>query len=113
MTSNLDKAIAHFNRGEYEPAFELLLPLAKKGNCQAQCYVGTAYQCGLGVPVDGLMAVKWYLQAAEQGVLEDHLSATAYNNLSQLFSTGSEKLVPDMKMASDYSKKARDLGFEM
>ena len=54
-------------RGDYQTAFKLWLPLAEQGDAIAQVLLGNAYENGLGVKQDYFEAVKWYRQAAEQG----------------------------------------------
>ena len=44
-----------------------LLPLAEKGNAEAQVYLGVTYELGKGVPQDYQLAVKWYRRSAQQG----------------------------------------------
>jgi len=55
-----------YDRGDYETAFEELLPYAKQGNAGAQVILGVMYNYGYGVPQDYSKAMKWYRLAAEQ-----------------------------------------------
>jgi TPR repeat protein len=66
---------------EYKQAFEILKPLAEKGNAEAQYNLGVLYYKGprynekeelkgKGVPQDYDEAVKWWRLAAEQGVAQ-------------------------------------------
>jgi TPR repeat protein len=48
-------------------AFQILLPLAEKGEPLAQMIVGRLYEKGEGAPNDCGEAVKWSTRAAEQG----------------------------------------------
>ncbi len=56
-----------FEKGDYKRSFELWNPLAKKGDLDAQNYLGVHYYLGLGVPKDYKKAVKWYEIAAKKG----------------------------------------------
>ena len=58
---------AYLNR-DYERALEILKPLAKEGNSQAQITLGLMYDYGHGVEKDPAESIKWYRMAAEQGV---------------------------------------------
>ena len=51
-------------------AFQILLPLAEKGEPLAQLIVGRLYKIGYGSPHDCGEAVKWFTRAAEQGNTE-------------------------------------------
>lgn len=56
-----------FNRGDYNSAARLLLPLAERGNARAQSMVGFMYATGQGLPQAYDAAGYWYRLAAEQG----------------------------------------------
>ncbi|NIR29386.1 MAG: sel1 repeat family protein [Gammaproteobacteria bacterium] len=53
--------------GEYQRAFRLLLPLARRGHADAQYAVGFMYYYGEGVSRDVGRALNWFARAAEQG----------------------------------------------
>ena len=57
-------------RGDYQTAFKLWLPLAEQGNASTQFNLGVMYEDGRGVKQDDVEAVKWYRQAAEQGYVK-------------------------------------------
>jgi len=99
-----------FERGEFGPALSYLLPLAEKGNAQAQCYVAAMFQSGLGVEIDGGLAVEWYLRAAEQGEKRDNISGVAFHNLATIFVTGLPGVIPDKDRAAKYRREAVLLG---
>jgi S1-C subfamily serine protease len=63
----LDKAVHAYRIGDYEPALELLRPLAEEGIAEAQFTLGFMHAGGLGVPQDYRAAAEWYEQAARQG----------------------------------------------
>ena len=54
-------------RGDYQTAFKLWLPLAEQGDAKAQFNLGVMYGDGLGVKQDYFEEVNWYRKAAEQG----------------------------------------------
>ena len=61
-----DAVDAYFNK-DYKTAYELWLPLAKRGHVYAQSNLGVMYQKGQGVAQDDQEAVKWFRLSAEQG----------------------------------------------
>lgn len=65
--SPLSKGAAEFDQQEYQAAFTDLLPLAQKGDAQAQYAVGYLYYNGLGVSRDFKLAQSWFQKAAAQG----------------------------------------------
>ena len=69
-------------RGDYQTAFKLWLPLAEQGNAISQFLVGVMYFEGQGVKQDDFEAVKWYRKAAEQG------DADAQYNLGVMYRVG-------------------------
>lgn len=54
----------------YSAAFSYWMPLAKAGDPRAQFNVALMYHGGLHVGFDESAALKWYQQAAENGVTE-------------------------------------------
>ncbi|MFQ5939541.1 MAG: tetratricopeptide repeat protein, partial [Alphaproteobacteria bacterium] len=66
----------------FEAALREFLPLAQKGDAQAQFYLGFMYRNGQGTPEDFSEAVNWYRRAAEQGV------AGAQFNLGLMYDNG-------------------------
>lgn len=111
--SKLDDGLDAYQQGDYELALPLLLPVAEAGNAKAQCHIASMYEGGLGVPVDGQEAVKWYRRAAEHEDREGKISGIAYNNLATIFCTGMPGIPPDLALAKKYWRKAVELGFEM
>ena len=69
-------------RGDYQTAFKLWLPLAEQGNASTQFNLGVMYEDGRGVKQDDVEAVKWFRQAAEQG------DAKAQFNLGLMYDEG-------------------------
>ena len=80
--SNLDDAVAAAMRGDYATAYKIILPLAERGEADAQYSLGVMYSNGLSVPQDYKEAVAWYRKAAEQGL------AAAQNNLGFMYRNG-------------------------
>lgn len=52
---------------DYEQALDILEPLARRGNSDAQIMLGLMYDYGHGVGQDTLKAIDWYTRAANQG----------------------------------------------
>ena len=80
--ADLDKGLDAYNKGDYKTALREWLPLAKKGNPDAQFVLGVMYYNGQGVPQDYKTAVKWYKLSAEQRV------ASAQSNLGLMYGNG-------------------------
>src|ERR1039458_8959509 len=59
-----------YDQGDYATALREFLPLAEKGDAQAQRYLGDMKRDGKGVPVDKPQALRWYRSAAAQGDLK-------------------------------------------
>jgi TPR repeat protein len=110
---DLENGIEAFQNEDYSKAFSLLMPLAEVGLAQAQCYIASMYHGGLGVPVDGSKAVKWYRKAAELRDTASHISAVAYNNLGTIYSTGMPGVSADHRLARKCWRQDAELGFEM
>ena len=66
--ADYETAIAAFDKGDYEAAYDLLLPLAEGGDRNAQFTIGFMYDYGRGLPASKPDAVTWYRLAAEQGL---------------------------------------------
>lgn len=66
-TSMLNYGERSFQQENYDQAFCILLPIAKKGNCDAQYAVGYMYFYGKGVVEDSKQAQYWINKAAQQG----------------------------------------------
>ena len=79
--SEPDGSSEAYEAGDYDVAYERLLPLAQ-GYAPAQYNLGVMYHEGSGVPQDDTEAVKWYRTAAEQGY------ALAQHNLGLMYQMG-------------------------
>jgi uncharacterized protein len=89
-----DAAEAAYQKGNYETALRLALPLAEQNDAAAEAILGRMNARGRGVPINETEAVKWFRRAAEHG------SASARFNLGNLYAEG--KGVPQ-----DYSEAAK------
>jgi hypothetical protein len=67
MAGPLEDGLAAYNRGDYTAALGAWLPLAERGNSDAQFNLGVMYRAGRGVRRDYPEAAKWYRKAAESG----------------------------------------------
>lgn len=85
------EAISALERKDYLTAFKLFKPLAEAGNPKAQCNLATLYHVGAGVEADEGKAIELYLRVAELQIVEEHLSAIAYNNLATIHSARCSK----------------------
>ena len=56
-------------------AYEQWMPLAEKGEAQAQFIIGVIHEYGSGQPQDYIKAIEWYGRAAEQGHVEANYAA--------------------------------------
>ncbi len=61
------QARAAFQQGDYQHSASLLMPLAQKGNAEAQYAVGYQLFYGLGVKRDKTQGYFWMQQSAAQG----------------------------------------------
>jgi len=73
---------AAYEAGDYPTAIAEWQPLAEAGNADAQFGMGLLYGNGFGVPMDDVLALKWYGLAADQ----DH--AQAQCNLAVMYANG-------------------------
>lgn len=71
--ADIKTAYQALTQGQYDIARESLVPLAKKGDAQAQYYLGYMYEKGTGFSVDYATALEWYGKAAKKGHVESLL----------------------------------------
>jgi uncharacterized protein len=93
-----------YESGRFEEAFEALLPLAKRGDANAQFVVGLLYANGQGVEQNFYEAAKQYRQAGEQG------HAGAQVNLGSLFENCYGNGPCNSEAAADWYRRAADQG---
>ena len=79
---SLSDAQSAYAAGHYTKAAKLYRSLAKKGNAEAQFYLGVMYANGEGMPRDTVKAVEFYRLAAAQG------DASAQRLLAVMYNTG-------------------------
>ena len=60
------RALAAFERSDYQTAGDMFRKLAEQGQAEAQRFLGQMFDKGLGVPKNYSKAVDWYRKAAEQ-----------------------------------------------
>lgn len=58
-----EQAVRAYAEGQYKKAYELFLPLAERGDEDAQFHLGLMYDNGLGVKQDHAIAEQWYNRA--------------------------------------------------
>ena len=68
LVTQYQEAIDAYKRKDYKTAYQLILPLAKKGYSKAQYSLGMMYEKGKGVNKDSDRAKKWFQYAADQGL---------------------------------------------
>ena len=78
-SSEFDKAVATYNKGNYVQALNAFYVLAKAGDAQAQYNVALIYEHGKGVKKDRAQAMEWYEKAAKSG------NGPAAYNLGQIY----------------------------
>jgi uncharacterized protein len=66
--AGLKQGLAAYDRADYAAARKELMPLAEKGNAQAQYRLGRMANLGQGRPSDKKEAARWFHLAAEQGL---------------------------------------------
>ncbi len=88
-----------YDRADYATSLKVWLPLAEKGDMQAQIYVGEIFEKGIGVPPDYISAANWYQKAADQG------SARAQISLGFLYERGLG-VKRDLNSALNWYRKA-------
>ena len=101
--ADYETAIAAFDKGDYEAAYDLLLPLAEGGDRNAQFTIGFMYDYGRGLPASKPDAVTWYRLAAEQGL------TVAQFTLGTIFEAGRAAPLDLIEAFRWYSVAARNL----
>lgn len=101
--ASVDEANAALQKGDYNQAFNLILPLAEEGNATAQSVMGFLYYQGEAVPQDFKAAVSWWEKAAEQGEI------TAQINLGKAYFYG-EGVKQDLAMSAQFFAIAAENG---
>ena len=101
--ADLTDGVRFYEAGNYEPAYDEWLPLARAGNAAAQRNIGQLYRLGLGVPQDRIVAANWLRLAARQGL------ARAQSNLATMYLRG-EGVGQDLAEAAAWFRRAAAQG---
>gem|GEM_PF-6071454 len=91
-------------RGDYATALETLAPLAEAGDGEAQFYLGSMYEGGLGVAPNASLALDWFRKAAENDVVQ------AEYHLGLLYEIG-ETVERDYARAIEWYRRAAEQGY--
>lgn len=92
--------LSAYERGDYAEAMNQWLPLAERGDPEAQYRIGRLYYYGRGVGQDYAQAGEWYLRAAEQG------HARSQSNVGVMYEEGRGFAADDEQAARWYAKAA-------
>ena len=98
--SSVDLGIQAAQRGDYAAARGIWLPLAERGNADAQNNLGVMYERGWGIERNLPMAVEYYQKAANQG------NASAQNNLGVAYDRGLGVTKDTTRAAQWYARAA-------
>ena len=60
LSDELQDGLYSLKAKDFDSAYKLLYPLAKKGNALAHLFVATMYDKGQGVPLNKKETAKWY-----------------------------------------------------
>ncbi len=103
--ADYNSGLAAYKRGDYETAKRELLPLAQRGNANAQNYMGLMYEHGRGVAKNLRTARGWYQRAAAE-----QNNAWAQNQLGLIYSRGIG-VTQDYFEAVKWTRKSAEQGF--
>ena len=102
---SFEDGIKAYEAGDYSTAFEIWLPLAEKGNADAQYETGDMYYYGKGVLKKNYAeALFWYRMAAEQG----HTRAQTRTGYMYESGQGVSRNLRNFKKALRWYRKAAD-----
>ena len=82
FASDIEKAINLYNQKKFMQAFPIIEKEAKKGNSEAQYYLGRMYRWGEGTNINLKRAVYWY----DKGAIQKNRKAQ--NNLGIMYANG-------------------------
>src|SRR5436305_14233433 len=82
LRADFKAGLAAYDRGDFRAALQEWLPVAQRGDANAQFNIGLLYAAGKGVKQDYRQAAEWYRKAAEQGV------GAAEYNLGVMYANG-------------------------
>ena len=92
--------LSAYERGDYAEAMAQWLPLANRGDREAQYRIGRLYYYGRGVKQDYVEAGEWYLRAAEQG------HARSQSNIAIMYEEGRGFAADEAQAAKWYAEAA-------
>ena len=67
LLPSVEDGATAYGRGDYAAAFSEFLPLANKGDANAQFFIGEMYRLGQGRKTNNEIAAQWHLKAAIAG----------------------------------------------
>src|SRR5260370_23641653 len=67
VAADLKSAEVAYKKKDYATALKEFTPAAKRGNAEAEAYLGRMYLLGQGVPTDRNEAIKWFKASSDQG----------------------------------------------
>ena len=103
--AGMDEVFDALEKGSYATAYREILALAKTGDEEAQYNLGVIYSDGAGIPVDKVLAIKWFRVAADKDF------APAQFNLGIMYQNG-DGVQRDNAEAVRWFLLASDLGFD-
>ena len=106
LSADFKSGLAAYDRGDFKTAMREWLPVAERGDANAQFNVGLLYAGGKGVPQDHKKAAEWYRKAADQGV------GAAEYNLGVMYANG-DGVPRDVHEAVKWLQRAGDTGIPM
>ena len=83
----VEPGLLAYRSQDYERAMTIWMPLAEKGNSEAQFFVGGLYMDGAGVEEDVVRAHAWWQLSAEKG----HPKAQEFRNLIEAIMTEEQR----------------------
>jgi uncharacterized protein len=106
LRADFKTGLAAYDRGDFRTALNEWLPVAERGDANAEFNVGLLYATGKGAKQDFRQAAAWYRKAAEQGV------GAAQYNLGVMYANG-DGVPRDVHEAVKWLQKATDAGIPM
>jgi len=104
QANTIEKGIELFEEKKFKEAFRVLMPFAKKGEAEAEFFIGLIYDMGSIDLMDKKKAVIWYLKAAKKGY------PRAQYDMGVMLSKG-EGIKKDLKEALKWYQKSAKNGF--
>ena len=102
---DLVRGKAEFDKGNFGPAYLLLLPQGQRGDVEAQYLLGRiSDEGGGGIALDPREAMRWYRQAASKNFPK------ALYTMARAYATG-RGVPPDPQEALNYLSRAADADF--